>query len=108
MDSTERPTRVPLAIVILLTSVPDLVQIGSESGMTSSSAACVLLKLSSINRVTETYHACERCDWWVEAEDFVDDGVEVGKVTCELIVRRVCAILEKLISQFCLSIRVPR
>ena len=44
----------------------------------------------------------------MDAEDFVDDSVEIGKIVGELIVRWVWVVLEKLVSQFCLGIRVPR
>ena len=55
-----------------------------------------------------TYHASNLDDRRVDTEDLMDDGVEIGKTIGKLIVRRVCTVLEKFVSQLCLHVRVAR
>ena len=58
-------------------------------------------------RLVRTYDACNLDDRRVDAKDLMDNRVEVGKTICKLIVRWVDPMLEKLISQLRLYIRVP-
>ena len=55
-----------------------------------------------------TYHASKLVDRRVEPEGLVDDGVEIGKTIRKLIVRGVCTVLEKFVSQLCLHVWVAR
>ena len=55
-----------------------------------------------------TYDTRKLCDSRVETQDLVDDSIEIGKTICELIICRVCAMLEELVSQLCLHLRVAR
>ena len=54
-----------------------------------------------------TYDTCKLGDSRVDAEDLMDDSIEIWKIIRELIVRRVCAMLDELISQLCLHAWVP-
>ena len=55
-----------------------------------------------------TYDTCNLEDRRVDAKGLVDDRIEEGKPVCKLIVRRVYPILEKLVSQLCLHVWIPR
>ena len=55
-----------------------------------------------------TYYTSKLGDRRVDAQDLVDDSVEIGKTVCELIVRRVCTMFEDLVSQLRLHAWVTR
>ena len=56
----------------------------------------------------QTYDTCNMDDRRVHTKGLVDDGVEVGKTVCKLIICWVYLILKKLVSQLCLHVRVAR
>lgn len=77
--------------------------------MTSSSTAYEsICKVDDRTKSIASYDACQLYNRGMCTEDLVNDGVEIGKVMHKLIVCRVCAVLEKLVSQLCLHIRVAR
>lgn len=44
----------------------------------------------------------------MEAEDLVNDGIKIGKTVGKFIVRRICIMLEKLVAQLYLDVRISR
>lgn len=42
----------------------------------------------------------------MEAEGFVNDSIQIGETVDKFIVRRICTMLEKLVSQFSLDVRI--
>lgn len=38
----------------------------------------------------------------------MNNGIQIGKTSAKFVVRRVCAVREKFVSQFGLNLRVPR
>lgn len=66
-----------------------------------------MMRLVCDERLLGTYHARDFDDRRVDAQDLVNNSVEIGKTTGKLIVSRICTMVEKLVSQFRLHVRVP-
>ena len=99
----------PFVTAMLSTSCPFAARIGSESGMMSSSAACVVefVRVSGMRARMRgrTYHTGCLTQRWVKPQRLVDDGVEVRQVVGELVPGWVASRkLQKLFAQFLLDI----